>query len=90
MKLNCLQFGVGRKSKVLYLNDFMDGLTYFKKGKHVKKDLTKNKVKVHQFLSFDRIQGYEASRRDDIESTILILIYLLKGSLPWTSLYEKL
>jgi hypothetical protein len=72
------------------LNDFIDGLPYFKKGKHIKKDFTKSKVMIHQFLSFDRIQGYEASRRDDIECTILMLIYLLKGSLPWTSLFDKL
>jgi len=58
LKLNCLQFGVGHKSRILYLNDFMDSLIYFKKGKHIKKELVKNKIKIHQFMSFDRMQGY--------------------------------
>ncbi|KKF93576.1 hypothetical protein CFO_g4072 [Ceratocystis platani] len=37
-----------------------------------------------QFLSNSAIQGFQQSRRDDIESVCLVLIYLLKG-LPWNN-----
>lgn len=40
-------------------------------------------------MSIDRLQGYEGSRKDDIESIILILIFLAKGSLPWTKNFER-
>ena len=40
-------------------------------------------------MSIDRLQGYEGSRRDDIESIIFIMVFLLKGALPWTKSFER-
>lgn len=41
-------------------------------------------------MSLDRMMGYESSRKDDIESVILLLIFFLKGKLPWTGSVEYL
>jgi len=88
IKLSAFQFGVGHKSYILYFNDLLESVIFTKKGKHIKKELAKNKVKLHPFMSLDRLQGYESCRRDDVESILLILVYLMKGALPWSSLFE--
>ena len=36
------------------------------------------------FTSRKVLESEEASRRDDIESLLLVLIYLFNGSLPWS------
>jgi hypothetical protein len=40
-------------------------------------------------MSIDRLQGFEGSRRDDVEAVIYMLIYFLKGALPWSKHFQK-
>ena len=83
----------GRKEykDVLYLIDFGLSKKYIdsKTGEHVK---FKNNHKLNgtaRFASVYALEGYELSRRDDLESLCYVLIYLLKGTLPWTRLKNK-
>lgn len=32
------------------------------------------------------MEGWDGSRKDDVEAVVLMLIYLLKGKLPWSDL----
>ena len=38
------------------------------------------------FASINTLSGYTQSRRDDLESLAYVIIYLTKGSLPWSDL----
>jgi len=76
-KINIIDFG--------FASNFIDpklGLPYPLK--------TDSFVGNYKFTSFNSIVfGYNKSRRDDIESLAYILIYFLKGSLPWENKKDK-
>lgn len=68
--------------KKVYIVDFGITGSYSKMGKHI----SETKVPIQgtpNFLSVKCHQGTIGSRRDDIEGLIYVLIYLIKGSLPW-------
>ena len=63
----------------------MDSLSYINKKtlRHIENKPGQRIIQVHPFMNLDQINGEQASRRTDVESFVLILIYFLKGSLPW-------
>jgi hypothetical protein len=75
------------KTPGAYSRNAMKSASYIKKGSHVPKELAKQRVPIHQFMSYNRLAGYEPSRRDDVESVILLLVYFRRGKLPWTKLF---
>lgn len=90
IKLSCFQAGLGKHRNHLFFNDLTHSSSYLKKSKNGKRDMAKYKLELHQFMSLDRMMGYETSRKDDIESVFLLLIFMSKGSLPWTASLETL
>ena len=81
-------FVIGNKnsSNIIYLLDFGLCKQYksFKNGQHIPyKENKKYLIGTARYASINAINGIELSRRDDLESLGYLLIYLVKGNLPW-------
>ena len=84
---NNFVLGVGRFQNIIYMTHFNSAKSYIDKNtlEHIKiKYKASNKFTGNYiFASVNALRGLELSRRDDLESFGYILIYFLKGSLPW-------
>ena len=58
-------------------------------GSHVPRSTTKALVGTPQYAALHAHLGDELSRRDDLESLVYVLVYLVKGSLPWQHVKEE-
>ena len=72
-------------ASLIYLIDFGLAKKYMshRTGKHVKFEIHKRWSGTSRFASANSLRGVSQSRRDDLESFCYILLYLMKGSLPW-------
>lgn len=80
IKPDNVAIGMSRRSSQVYIIDF--GLSSTTKG-------TNEEEKAHfvgslAFSSLNAHSGTQQSYRDDLESLCYLLIFLLKGALPWT------
>ncbi|OZJ01895.1 hypothetical protein BZG36_05041 [Bifiguratus adelaidae] len=70
-------------TSALYLIDFGMTSTFLHGGHHVERkqlDVVQGTIR---YMSIDAMSGYVSSRRDDLESLGYVLLYFLKGKLPW-------
>ena len=70
-------------SKHLYLIDFGFSKFFDKNGLNDIVTDKKNLIGTPRYASINALRGIEQSMRDDLESVGYILVYLLKGKLPW-------
>ena len=81
--------GSKKNSNTIYAIDFGISSRYFdpKTGQHIEYREGRNISGTARYASINNHLGVEQSRRDDMESIAYILVYFLKGSLPWQSLH---
>ena len=83
--------GREEKSKYLYLLDFGLAKKYRSSStlKHYPMIKKKNLTGTARYASINALRGYEHSRRDDLEAAGYVLIYFIKGRLPWQGIQVK-
>lgn len=81
-------FGVKDKIHHLYLIDFGLSKKYYDQ-KHVQIRTKLSLTGTARYASINAHKGVEQSRRDDLEAIGHMLLYFLRGSLPWSGLEAK-
>lgn len=90
IKPDNLLFGVGRHSHIVHLIDFGFCKSYLgEDGAHIECANGKSIVGTVNFISVHMHNRTESSRRDDLESIMYVLIYLLLPLTEWNQLFEE-
>lgn len=77
--------GLGKKTNVAFVIDYGLAKKFRdpKTQQHIPYKENKNLTGTARYASINAHLGIEQSRRDDLEALGYVLIYFLKGFLPW-------
>ena len=76
-------FGLQKETNKIFLIDFGISKRYDHNGIHINENSIKNIIGTPNFVSLNVHLGIEPSRRDDLESVVYIIMYMLFGNLKW-------
>mmetsp|Transcript_22268 Transcript_22268/g.24763 ORF Transcript_22268/g.24763 Transcript_22268/m.24763 type:complete len:115 (-) Transcript_22268:355-699(-) len=85
-------FLIGNKNAALvYMIDFGLAKRFRnpKTGQHIPWKEGKNLTGTARYASLNTHLGYEQSRRDDLEGLAYVMLYFIRGKLPWQGLDAK-
>ena len=80
--------GITQDENKVYVIDFGLSKKYKSQTKntHIPFKTGKNMTGTARYCSINTHEGYEQSRRDDLESVGYVMLYFLRGILPWQGL----
>jgi serine/threonine protein kinase len=91
IKPDNFMMGINENEDKLIIIDFGLAKKYrsSKKKDHIPFKSNKNITGTARYCSVNTHRGYEQSRRDDLESIGYVLMYFLRGALPWQGIKCK-